>query len=108
MIPVEKNLLQKNLNLCSHNRTSIHLMPKKYLAESDIEEAAIEWLLQLKSYRYLHGEDISRNRKKAYLENIFSDFLHETYKHVPAKILAEVQQEFLFNAGTDIHQRNHN
>jgi type I restriction enzyme R subunit len=82
-------------------------MRNKFLAESDIETAAIEWLLELKPYRYLHGEDISRNRKKAYLENIFSKFLHETYKHVPEKILAEVQQEFLFNTGTDIHQRNH-
>ena len=82
-------------------------MAKKYLAESDIEEAAIEWLLQLKPYHYLHGEDIHRNRKKAVLEDRFENFLQQTYKHVPAKVLAEVKQEFLFNAGTDIHQRNH-
>jgi type I restriction enzyme R subunit len=82
-------------------------MAKKYLAESDIEEAAIEWLLQLKPYRYMHGEDIHRNRKKAVLEDRFENFLQQSYKHVPAKVLAEVKQEFLFNAGTDIHQRNH-
>ena len=82
-------------------------MAKKYLAESDIEEAAIEWLLQLKPYHYIHGEDIHRNRKKAVLEDVFENFLQQTYEHVPAKVLAEVKQEFLFNAGTDIHQRNH-
>src|SRR4051812_25392963 len=82
-------------------------MTKKYLAESDIEEAAIEWLLQLKPYHYIHGEDIHGNRKKAVLEERFENFLQQTYKHVPAKVLAEVKQEFLFNAGTDIHQRNH-
>src|SRR6266487_4939254 len=82
-------------------------MAKKYLAESDIEEAAIEWLLQLKPYHYVHGEDIHRSRKKAVLEDVFESFLRETYAHVPAKVLAEVKQEFLFNAGTDIHQRNH-
>ncbi len=82
-------------------------MAFKFLAESDIEEAAIEWLLQLKPYHYKHGEDIIRNHKKAVLEDVFENFLHQTYKHVPAKILEEVKQEFLFNAGTDIHQRNH-
>lgn len=79
----------------------------RYLAESDIEEAAIEWLLQLKPYHYMHGENIHRNRKKAVLEDVFENFLQQTYQHVPAKVLAEVKQEFLFNAGTDIHQRNH-
>jgi type I restriction enzyme R subunit len=82
-------------------------MPYNFLAESDIEEAAIEWLLQLKPYHYKHGEDIIRNHKKAILEDVFENFLQKTYPHVPAKILEEVKQEFLFNAGTDIHQRNH-
>ncbi len=82
-------------------------MAFKFLAESDIEEAAIEWLLQLKPYHYKHGEDIIRNHKKSVLEDVFENFLHQTYPHVPAKILEEVKQEFLFNAGTDIHQRNH-
>lgn len=79
----------------------------RYLAESAIEEAAIEWLLDMKPYQYLHGEDIHRNRKKAILEDRFERFINETYIHVPAKVLAEVAQEFLFTAGTDIHQRNH-
>jgi type I restriction enzyme, R subunit len=82
-------------------------MAHKFLAESDIEEAAIEWLLQLKPYHYKHGEDIIRNHKKAILEDVFENFLKQTYPHVPSKILEEVKQEFLFNAGTDIHQRNH-
>ncbi len=62
-------------------------MAKKYLAESDIEEAAIEWLLQLKPYHYIHGEDIHRSRRKAVLEDVFEKFLHDSYKHVPAKCL---------------------
>lgn len=76
---------------------------RRYLVESDIEEAAIEWLLEMKPYHYKHGEDIHRNHKKAILEDVFENFLHQTYKHVPAKVLEEVKQEFLFNAGTDIH-----
>ncbi|MDE3185669.1 MAG: type I restriction endonuclease subunit R [Bacteroidota bacterium] len=82
-------------------------MAHKFLVESDIEEAAIEWLLQMKPYHYKHGEEIIRNHKKAILEDLFENFLYQTYSHVPAKILEEVKQEFLFNAGTDIHQRNH-
>lgn len=82
-------------------------MPKNFLAESDIEEAAIEWLLEIAPYRYRHGEDIVRNHKKVVLEDVFEQFLKKTYPHVPPKILEEVKQEFLFNKGTDIHQRNH-
>lgn len=82
-------------------------MANKFLVESDIEEAAIEWLLEMKPYHYKHGEDIRRNPKKAILEDVFANFLQQTYKHVPAKVLEEVKQDFLFNAGTDIHQRNH-
>jgi type I restriction enzyme, R subunit len=81
-------------------------MPR-YLAESDIEEAAIEWLQEIEPYHYKHGEEIHRPLNKAVLENIFAAFLQNKYKHVPSKILSEVKQEFLFNSGTDIHQRNH-
>ncbi len=35
------------------------------------------------------------------------NFLRQTYLYVPAKILEQVKQEFLLNAGIDIHQRNH-
>ena len=80
----------------------------KYLAESDIETAAIEWLLQDKRFQYHHGQDIPRNLKKTILEDIFANYLSTRYKHVPAKILAEVQQEFLYQAGADLHLRNHN
>lgn len=80
-------------------------MPR-YLAESDIEEAAIEWLQEIEPYHYKHGEEIHRSLNKAVLENIFESFLQNKYKHVPVKILNEVKQEFLFNSGTDIHQRN--
>ena len=80
----------------------------KYLAESDIETAAIEWLLQDKRFQYHHGQDIPRNLKKTVLEEVFSNYLSIRYKHVPAKILAEVQQEFLYQAGADLHLRNHN
>ena len=80
---------------------------KRYLAESHIEEAAIEWLKQIKPYHYKHGEDIHRRLNKAVLENLFAAFLQNKYPHVPAKVLAEVHQEFLFNSGSDIHTRNH-
>lgn len=80
----------------------------KYLAESDIETAAIEWLLQDKRFQYHHGQDIPRNLKKTVLEEVFSNYLSTRYQHVPAKILAEVQQEFLYQAGADLHLRNHN
>ena len=79
----------------------------KYLAESDIENAAIEWLLEDQRFQYHYGPDIHRTHKKAVLEDVFAQYLQERYRHVPAKILAEVQQEFLFQAGTDIHLRNH-
>ena len=42
------------------------------------------------------------------LEEVFANYLNTRYKHVPAKILAEVQQEFLYQAGADLHLRNHN
>ena len=79
----------------------------KYLAETDIETAAIEWLLEDKRFQYHYGPDIHRSHKKAVLENVFANYLKERYKHVPAKILAEVEQEFLFQAGADLHLRNH-
>ena len=80
---------------------------KKYLSESAVEEAAIEWLKEIKPYHYKHGEDIHRPLNKAILEDIFTAFLQNKYKHVPAKVLEEVKQEFLFNSGSDIHTRNH-
>lgn len=79
----------------------------KYLAESDIETAAIEWLLEDQRFQYHYGPDIHRSHKKAVIEEVFANYLQERYKHVPAKILTEVQQEFLFQAGTDVHLRNH-
>ncbi len=80
---------------------------RRYLGESDIEEAAIEWLKDIYPYHYQHGEEIHRPLNKAVLENVFESFLQRKYKHVPAKILSEVKQEFLFNSGSDIHHRNH-
>ncbi|MGN6214867.1 type I restriction endonuclease subunit R [Parafilimonas sp.] len=80
---------------------------KKYLSESAVEEAAIEWLKEIKPYHYKHGEDIHRPLNKAVLEDIFTSFLQNKFKHVPAKVLEEVKQEFLFNSGSDIHTRNH-
>jgi type I restriction enzyme R subunit len=78
----------------------------QYLAESDIEEAAIGWLREIPLYQYRHGADIKRPHNKAVLEDRFAAFLQERYQHVPERVLIEVQQEFLFNRGTDLHQRN--
>jgi type I restriction enzyme R subunit len=82
-------------------------MSKQYLAESDIEEAAIDWLKEIPLYHYKKGEDIHRPHNKVVLEDIFSNYLNKRYKGIPPKVLAEVQQEFLFNTGGDIYQRNH-
>lgn len=79
----------------------------RYLAESDIEIAAIEWLQDIKPYQYQHGEEISRPRNKVVMEDCFHDFLQNKYSDVPAKIISEVVQEFLFNTGGDVHHRNH-
>lgn len=79
----------------------------KYLAESDIETAAIEWLMEDNRFRYSHGQDIHRSLKKTVLEDLFAAYLQRRYPHVPAKILAEVQQEFLYHPGADLQQRNH-
>jgi type I restriction enzyme, R subunit len=79
----------------------------QYLAESDIEEAAIEWLRELDPYTYKHGSELKRPLNKAVLEDVFEAFLQRRYPDVPQKVLAELKQEFLFNSGTDLHQRNH-
>jgi type I restriction enzyme R subunit len=79
----------------------------RYLAESDIEEAAIAWLSEIPPYQYRHGSELQRPLNKAVLESHFEAFLRRRYPEVPAKILTEVKQEFLFNKGADIHQRNH-
>ncbi|WP_237717783.1 type I restriction endonuclease subunit R [Pontibacter sp. BAB1700] len=79
----------------------------QYLAESDIEAAAIDWLREQEPYTYQHGSEIKRDLSKAVLEDVFEAFLQRRYPHVPAKVLAEVKQEFLYNHGADLHQRNH-
>lgn len=79
----------------------------KYLAESDIEIAAIDWLKQFPPYQYQYGPDIVRPKHKAVLEEVFENFLNRCYAHVPAKIIQEVKQDFLFNRGADVHLRNH-
>ena len=79
----------------------------RYLAESDIEEAAISWLSEIAPYQYRHGSEIKRPLNKAVLEDRFEAFLQRRYPQIPAKILAELKQDFLFNKGADIHQRNH-
>lgn len=51
----------------------------QYLAESDIEEAAIAWLRELEPYQYRHGSDIKRPLNKAVLEEAFAAFLRRRY-----------------------------
>lgn len=79
----------------------------RYLVESSIEEAAIEWLTAINGYQYCYGPDIVRPLNKVVLESRFQQFLHTKYKHVPATVLEEVYQEMLYNKGGDIHHRNH-
>ncbi|HLP50491.1 MAG TPA: type I restriction endonuclease subunit R, partial [Chitinophagales bacterium] len=79
----------------------------KYLAESDVEEAAIEWLSALPYMQYMHGSDIQRPHKKALIEERFAAYLQNRYSHLPQRVLDEIKLQFLFNTGTDIHTRNH-
>lgn len=79
----------------------------KYLAESDIEEAAIEWLQALPHVQYAYGPDLHRPLRRAVLEDRFAAYLQKRYSHLPARVLDELKQQFLFNTGTDIHTRNH-
>ncbi len=79
----------------------------RYLAESDIEIAAIELLKAIPPYHYTHGQDLHRPLSKVVLEDVFDQYLRKRYPQVPAKIIDEVKQEFLYNKGADIHHRNH-
>ena len=79
----------------------------QYLVESDIEQAAIEWLKELPYIKYTYGPDIHRPHKKAILEDRFMAYLQNRYNHLPARVLEEIKQQFLFNAGVDLHTRNH-
>ncbi|TXK52140.1 type I restriction endonuclease subunit R [Pontibacter qinzhouensis] len=79
----------------------------QYLAEEAIEQAAIAWLREQEPYTYQHGSEIKRDLSKAVLEDVFEDFLQRRYPQVPQKVLAELKQEFLYNSGADLHQRNH-
>ncbi|WP_299986463.1 type I restriction endonuclease subunit R [uncultured Pontibacter sp.] len=79
----------------------------QYLAEEAIEQAAIEWLREQEPYTYQHGSEIKRDLSKAVLEDVFEQFLLRRYPQVPPKVLAELKQEFLYNSGADLHQRNH-
>ena len=77
-----------------------------YLVESNIEQAAIEWLQEV-GWHYIHGTEIHRPLKKVVLESILKDFLHKKYRHLPEKTITEALQTFLFNTGGDLHNRNH-
>ena len=77
-----------------------------YLVESNIEQAAIEWLQEV-GWRYIHGTEIHRPLKKVVLEQLLSDFLHKKYPHLPEKTINEAFQTFLYNTGGDLHNRNH-
>ncbi|AKD03294.1 type I restriction endonuclease subunit R [Pontibacter korlensis] len=79
----------------------------QYLAEEAIEQAAIAWLREQEHYTYKHGSEIKRDLSKAVLEDVFEAFLQRRYPQVPQKVLAELKQEFLYNPGADLHQRNH-
>src|SRR5690349_11263521 len=79
----------------------------QFLAEKDLEDAAIGWLLEFPQYRHQYGPDIKRPFSKAVLGDRFEAFLARRYPHVPARIRAEVLQEFLYNRGADLHHRNH-
>ena len=61
----------------------------QFLAEKDLEDAAIGWLLEFPQYRHQYGPDIKRPFSKAVLEDRFEAFLARRYPHVPARIRAD-------------------
>ena len=72
-----------------------------YLVESNIEQAAIEWL-QDAGWRYIHGTEIHRPLKKVVLEQVLKDFLQNKYSQLPEKTINEALQTFLYNTGGPI------
>jgi type I restriction enzyme R subunit len=77
------------------------------LVESDIELAAIEWLEEL-GYNYIHGSDINRPLKQVVLEDRFSRFIQNKYKHLPETARKEITSLFINNQGLDLDFRNRN
>ncbi|MHC1707342.1 MAG: type I restriction endonuclease subunit R [Bacteroidales bacterium] len=80
-------------------------MTHDYLIESDVEIAAIEWLVD-QGYTFLTGADIHRNFKKVVLEDRFRLFLQQQYPHLPQDILQDACRQFLLNEGADLDIRN--
>lgn len=79
-------------------------MPDR-LAESDVENAAIEWLEQ-HGYQYIHGPDIERQLKEVILKPNLYSFLKRQYQHLPEKTLQEIISLIILNTGIDLDHRN--
>jgi len=80
------------------------MSPNK-LCESDIEEAAIDWLEQL-GYEYAHGSELERPKKEVVLKDDLNDFLKRTYPSLPDIALADAMIQFSQPQGAELDQRN--
>ncbi|MCF8227863.1 MAG: type I restriction endonuclease subunit R [Bacteroidales bacterium] len=75
------------------------------LIESDVENAAIDWLKE-QGYRYVHGSEIERPLNKVVLEKDLMHFIAKSYPHLPEVNRREVLQQFIHNEGIDLEHRN--
>ena len=80
-------------------------MPSR-LTETDVEQAAIEWLEQ-QGYSYIHGSEIERPLKEVILTDRLLPFLEKQYPDLPETALKEVLSLITLNQGIDLDQRNH-
>lgn len=75
------------------------------LKELTVENAAIEWLLDL-GYSYKHGKELNKEDKKAALASELFEFLKQNYPSIPEDVLEEATGTFLTQSGMDVHTRN--
>lgn len=76
------------------------------LVESNVEQAAIEWLEEDLGYPYQHGSRIARDKKTVVLEADVATFLKSHYPSLPEAVHKGALQGFCYNEGADVHYRN--
>ncbi|MFO7852634.1 MAG: type I restriction endonuclease subunit R [Bacteroidota bacterium] len=75
------------------------------LTESDIEQAAIEWLGDI-GYSSIHGNEIERPLKEVLVDNRLALFLAKQYPHLPQNVINELISLITLNQGIDLDHRN--
>jgi type I restriction enzyme, R subunit len=77
----------------------------RLLAESDVEQAAIEWLQGL-NYTYIHGSELHRPIKEVVLIDNLEKFITTNYRQLSKKEIQELLTLFLNNEGLELDYRN--